>query len=381
MHEIHITDMEQYLRCRRRWYFASPFGLNLQPATLSEPLYLGQAVHIALDAYHSNGNSLEAANSAFDVWTKKRADALGRWTFMDVSSVDLVNEVRTLGAHMLRHYHIWHEEYNLGDAYDVIATEQTFKVPIPVPHGIARGMTYREKRSRGIRLDDGQFVSGTILLAGRFDGIALDKKTGKKWLLEFKTARTLKNVQWVFRGMQGTAYVYAAQRLFGDIEGIMYRVLRKRVPDEPSALQKEHHFSQAKKHKTTFAFHKYMLRKYAQQQGIPADEVFRYNEGMLRRLHGEVEDDGCSNQFFLQKKLRKGQDLLDSVMHSIYIHGMEMASRPVITATPSYMGCMMCPFRSPCDLLNRGMDEAAQAVLDAEFAPRDYWEGEDDDDA
>lgn len=378
--EIHITDLEQYLRCRRRWWLASPLSLNLQPATLSKPLYLGQAVHIALDVYHSNGESLDAALTEFDRWSAERADALGRWTFMNMSTVDLVNEVRNEGAHMLRHYDLWHRGNKLSDRWEVIATEQTFEVPIPVPQEVARGMAWREKRSRGMYLHEGQLVSGKIKLAGRFDGIALDKETGKRWLLEFKTARTLKNIRWVFRGMQGAAYVYAARQLFGDIEGMLYRVLRKRVPDNPKPLKKEHCFSQAKNQTTSFWFHRHMLKRYAEQEGVPVREVMNLNRGMLQLLHGKIDDDGVSDEFFLQKKIHKHDELVDGVMRAVYAHGMDMISKPMIMPTPSYMGCMLCPFRDPCDLFNRGMDDEAWAVLDAEYAQRDYWEGSDDGD-
>lgn len=373
--DIHITDLNAFTGCRRRWNWQSTLRRGLQKAVVPEPLFTGLATHIGLDAFHSNHDNVYCAVSAAKQWMKKRVESIiGRTGAIWDDERNMINESHRLTTAMLKHYALWHRDMKLSDKWEVIGTEQLFTVPIPVPQRVLAGMSHCDKMAAGMRLkfhDDARIMawySGRIQLSGRFDGLIRERGTGDIYLLEFKTARTLANTRWVMRGLQGTAYVYAAQQLHPNVRGILYRILRKKAPAMPKPLVRGG-YSQAKSQDTSFRYFKHYLRMEATATECDPRELYRENEKILRHLHGQPE------KFFLERKISKSPPLIKSVMETIYYEGTRMINPSVpIFANSGWSTCAGCPFQDPCDLLEMGLEEQANDVLDAEYAPRKYWE-------
>jgi len=222
-------------------------------------------------------------------------------------------------------------------------------------------------------LMDGRWVMRDVVLAGRFDGILKHKQTGALYLLEFKTARTLKTVGYVYRQLQGTVYTWAAQQLYGDdVKGIVYRILRKTAPKPPKPL-KSGGFSQAKSQVTSFRYFKFWLDMYANKFGLNPRQLYRENKKILTYLHSQ--DDA----FFVERTLHKTPQLLWSAMSIVYKAAIQMIDPNVdIYPQPSWATCNYCPFQDICDLMELGMPSEAEALLAAEYAPRSYWEDDNE---
>jgi len=295
---------------------------------------------------------------------------------------ETIDDTRTLGSMMLLHYGLWAPKRD--EDYEVVATEQRFSVPVPVPLEEHAGVPWRVKRRRGMWRAPGIGVAdGRMVFAGRLDGIVRRKSDGALFVLEFKTARSLKNTAWIYRGIQGTAYVWAARVLFGNVRGIVYRVLRKAIPEPPSTLAKplldgRVRFSQAKNQKTSFQFLRWWLERYAVKEGVDVQQVYRENERLLRAFHAKETPDG--NEYFEERLIHKTEAQMANVMRAIYFEGERMIDpRTAIYARGGWSNCNICPFQDPCGLMEAGHSDAAAAVLESEYAPRTYWEKDDDD--
>lgn len=369
MKDIHITDLNAFTGCRRRWDWQSTLRRGLQKAVVPEPLFTGLAVHIGLDAYHTCHGCVGAATEAAEQWMHKRIDAVSKRTgAMWDDERDMVNKSHKLSIRMLQHYDMWHRDNKLADRWEVIATEQLYTVPIPVPQSVLAQYGYSDRWRHGMYLKGGNWYSRRIQLSGRFDGLIRERATDNIYLLEFKTARTLSNTRWVMRGLQGTAYVYAAQQMHENVKGILYRVLRKKAPAMPKPLSRGG-YSQAKNQDTSFRYFKYYLDMEAEDEERDPKELYHENEKILRILHGQPE------RFFLERKIAKSPELINSAMETIYRVGMQMIdSRTSIFANPGWSTCAGCPFQDPCDLVELGYNDQAEDVLAAEYAPRKYWE-------
>jgi hypothetical protein len=269
----------------------------------------------------------------------------------------MVDEMNELGLGMLLHYVLWAERRD--ERYEFIATEEKFKLPMPMPSTKDYSDKHYDK-------------SGMLSYAGRFDGVVMDRETGKHYLLEFKTTRSMHNMKWTYRGIQGTAYIWAARQIVGEpIEGIMYRVLRKKLPAEPKPLVNGG-FSQAKSQKTSFEYFKYCLdRMAAKDPDTEPTELYRENEKILRYLHGS------GNEFFDQTILDRTPQQIESTMRLLYNIGRQMADRDVPIFPQPGFHCSWCAFETPCTLREHGGDY--RGLLEVEYAKRSYWEELDDD--
>lgn len=325
---------------------------GLQREFTPAALFTGQGVHIGLEGYYANNQSVDAAVERFGRWIASRTRRIEEFGGpMWDQEREMVDETLHLGHGMLRHYALWAPSVDQHLA--VVATEQMFRVPL-----------YYESKH----------VKSPLYLAGRMDGIARDVRTGDLYILEFKTTRSLKDTSWVFNTLQGAAYVWAARQMYGpSVKGVLYRMLRKRIPDEIQPLVRTPGaFSRAKNQQTSFEYFKYALAQWAHAAGVSPLSVYKLNEEMLRYLHS------TENLFFQERLVVKNDASLDNVLQAIRTTGMQMADPDVVIfKSPPLFYCNICPFRDPCTLKEAGGDW--QGVLEAEYAPRDYWESEFDD--
>jgi hypothetical protein len=101
-----------------------------------------------------------------------------------------------------------------NDAFDVIATEAMFEVPIGA-------------EIRMYDADNGTIGTVPIYYRGRIDGIVRLHSDSRLYLLEHKTAKQF-NEQKLILDQQSTSYVWAAEKIHGQpIAGVYYNILRK----------------------------------------------------------------------------------------------------------------------------------------------------------
>lgn len=348
---VHITDMRAFCQCRLKWDLESLLRRGLQPAILPAPLFLGQGVHIGLD--HGYRESLargdgetafdaHAAVRAFSSWAERRLDDMvyhagDLW----VDEEDTYDELVLMGKIMLTHYGLWASKQ---DRYvRLLGLEKLFSVPVP--------------------------SSRCVQYEGRFDGLIESKKTGELYILEFKTSAhmTDNSLSSVFRGMQATAYRWAAREVYGrEVAGVVYRVLWKRIPDTPRMTQKGG-FSRAKTQKLTEEWLDHCLNKMADREGerAPLEQAAAGLREMIR-----IEQP----RFFLQRIIKRSDEQTRQMLRVLRDVGGQMVDpRTPVFPMPGFH-CSFCRFKDVCDLMQEERYDLAEDILSAEFAPRTYWE-------
>lgn len=357
--EVHITDMQTYMLCRQKWDFSSLLRRGLQPSLLPAPLFLGQGVHLGLDYGYRNsleeGKSmtfnLQAALKAFNNWSSKRLASMTETSGqLWEDEAETYNSLLTLGRVMLTHYSLWAKQ--VDRQFIVRGLEKIFSVNVPSSLRVAYG--------------------------GRFDGLLESKATGELYILEFKTSRstTKKSLAPIFRSMQSTAYLWAARKVYQEqVSGVLYRVLWKKMPDIPKLVRNGARFSYAKSQHMTEVWLDHTLEQMA--EGDPdAFHELRARAGSLREM---IREQAYKNVFFKQQLIQRSGDQIEHMLHVLRTVGREMTQPGVpIFPMPGYH-CSWCRFQDVCDLIQYGHKEAAEDLLSVEFAPRSYWESDDDD--
>lgn len=358
--EIHITDMTTFGTCKRKWDLSSMLRQGRQPSFPPEPLLLGQGVHEALDYGYqgslNTGNPMifdfEAARTRFDQWLKRREKRIIKYTgpLWPQEKVAL-GEIRELSLAMLKHYSLWAPSRDFR--YTLLATERQFKIPIPGAMAIVDG-----------------FEVPMLYYAGRFDGIVRNLHSGGFHVLEFKTTKSITRMSGTFRGIQPTAYIWAATKLYGaKMHGVLYRVLQKRIPSDPVQLKTPGKFSRAKNQKLSWEWFKYYITKWAKAHGVTHQEVLALNSEVKHMLLEK------GNEFFKEQVITRTQWQITECLRALAYEGAQMANPDTPVYPLSGIHCGWCSFKEVCDLMGEGLPY--KDLLEAEYASRDYWEKED----
>ena len=112
--------------------------------------------------------------------------------------------------------------------YSILAAEMPFVVPIPQWVGSAD--------TRKMRVDP------LFAYTGKFDLVVRDNRTNQVFVIDHKTT-TLSDMQRFEQEIelggagQRVGYVYAARFFFENVTGIMYNVLRMKIPSSPKTVQ------------------------------------------------------------------------------------------------------------------------------------------------
>jgi hypothetical protein len=120
-----------------------------------------------------------------------------------------------LGEMMLRHYV---QHYGKDSEWEVIHTEQPFQIDVPHP---LNGKTL-------------------VVYAGTWDALMRNRRTGKLWLWDHKTAKSFPNPEFLDLDDQAGAYLWVAKEVLvhkgvltkkDHIEGIVFNYAKKAPPD------------------------------------------------------------------------------------------------------------------------------------------------------
>jgi hypothetical protein len=210
--ELRTSERGAFKRCPQRWEWGVKMGLT--PRRAANPLWWGQAMHVALAGWYLHGSKRgpRPAETFSEVLEGDRAIRVPSGDeALEAEYVD----ARDLGIAVLEHYV---EHYGVDEHWDVIATEQTFEYWMP-KLGLRKG--------RHIRY------------LGTFDGVYRDRRTGYIWLMEHKSAAGI-NTNHLPLDYQAGSYWLVAEfvlrkaGLIGPhehIRGIMFNFVRKAYPD------------------------------------------------------------------------------------------------------------------------------------------------------
>jgi len=350
-YEIHISDINEYRRCRQAWHWSSPLRSNLVPVERYAPFFLGELVHHALEYhYRFRSNPLDAINLFLEAstgWEKSYRTVL-------TSLPPKLYEAYTLAITIADHYLIWqkYDQSWLADReFEFVAPEQDFSRVIS-----------SNTRKR-------------IIHAGRFDGIVYHRAEGKYYLWELKTTRSLiEREKQLALDMQTDTYMLAAKDILArlgqsidgviyPIEGIIYTLMRKKEPTTPEVL-KSGYLSTKANIDTTPEWYMETAKKHHSDLDTNARKqiIDRQYADIIQTLLGQP------NKYFSRILVKRSQAQLDNTQQDLAAISKEM----IDPKTPIYITdgphCNYCLFRAPCIAKRNGK------VLEANTMLRDLYQ-------
>jgi len=205
---IRTSERSTFKRCPQKWYWT--YVEQLKPIRVSNALWFGTAVHVALAEWYKRGKARGPMPSETFV---KSLDEDRSIIIADEDDQLKFTDAKELGVAMLDNYL---DVYNKDPDWDVIATEMTFQVMIKHPAGFM------------------------IRYVGTWDGVYRDRRTGEIWLMEHKTASIIDTAHLPLDDQAGSYWAVAEEilRKKGSlkpgqhISGIMYNFLKKARKDD-----------------------------------------------------------------------------------------------------------------------------------------------------
>lgn len=221
MLEIRTSERRSFKRCQQRWEWG--YKQQLKPHTDSNPLWFGQAVHLALAEWYKPGleRGVHPAKTFVDVI---ESDKIKRFSDnpTDEQQAEYADSYK-MGVDMLERYV---REFGEDTDWECIQPEMTFQVWFPNP------VTGQKRWLRYV---------GTVDAVMRYIGETKDGLIhGSIWLFEHKTAASIQTNHLALDDQAGSywAIIGIVLKHRGilkqdeEIDGIMYNFLRK-AQDDP----------------------------------------------------------------------------------------------------------------------------------------------------
>jgi len=323
--EIHVSDVLNFKRCRRRWGFSSPLMSHLEPKRPNTTLWLGTGVHYGLNEYY-RGNVKNPAD-AFTSWADTAIKQIRNRVELTQEQFDKFLATRELGEGMLQHYTRWAPEQD--KPYTGLAEEYTFAVPLP------------------------GFPPQSVVLCGRWDRIVRDRND-LFWIMEHKTTQRFDTERLILDEQVGV-YIYAAHKALGlDLQGVLYNMLRKKAPTVPEPLKSGGLTKRANIDTTEEVY-----RDAISMQGLDSEDY----EDILGQLRAK------GNTFFYREFVYRSEAEIKLLMANIAAVVVEMLdSKVVLYPNPNTLNCLGCMFQGPCIAMADGSDW--KFILQQEFHTR-----------
>jgi hypothetical protein len=273
---ITTSERTSFRRCPQQWFWRYRMGLVPRGETV-DALWFGIGVHEALAHWYQPGLKRGRHPAAyFDEWCgDEEREIRASFSERDKEWYDepKFEDARELGIAMLEQYV---DRYGKDEHWDVIATEQQFKVRV-----IYRGQPI------------GEFWS-------TFDGVYRDLADGRIKLMEHKTAAQF-SFAYLDLDDQGGSYwavAGAVLRAKGilkpneQIKEITYNFLRKSMPDERPRNEKGESLNQngtVSKKQPAIAFARPPVERTPAQNQIQMERLAKEVHNMQAMRSGEME--------------------------------------------------------------------------------------------
>lgn len=207
---VRTSERQAFLTCRQKWEWG--WVEQLRAPTTDTKLLFGDLVHQALAAYYKKGRKRGPHPT---ITFEKLCETLSEEQDTALWEEEQVVDMRELGIDMLNRYvEHWQEE---DKEYQIISSEQTFKLPIGRMHG------------------------ARIYYVGTIDGVWKHLPTTKIRFAEHKTTTAISGAALPMDEQVGAYWTYGPRwlRLHGflkegeRLDGIIYNWLRKTIrPDD-----------------------------------------------------------------------------------------------------------------------------------------------------
>lgn len=206
-------------RCQQAWWWAYREGLKPR-GSVSDALWLGELVHIALATWYC-GPGLKRGPHPAETFKSLTDDSVRYFKTKEPSEGELAEytDLVDLGVAMLEGYV---QLYGRDEKMLIIQPEKTFSFSVPFPK-------WWGEATRKVMAN----------MVGTVDGVYRDAETSWLWVLENKTAKSIRTGHLTLDTQAGRYWVIIARSLANEglvkpnepLKGIMYNFLRKGLPD------------------------------------------------------------------------------------------------------------------------------------------------------
>jgi len=330
--ELHVSDALIFRDCRRRWKLGSMTQMNLEPDRPITALWMGTAVHYGLEHYYKLPDPIhpEVMLEATDLYLQGQIKSIREQTagLTDAQDEELLKGINMVMG-ILEHYASWAPTWDVpGNSWaveerhpiisEVVATEQKFSMPLMV---------------------DGEEVPG-VMVHGRMDGVIRDQEE-RLWVLEHKTAAQIRERHHLLMDEQPGVYMVAAAHILGEpCVGVLYNIMRKKLPAVPERLVAGG-ITVRKNIDTTYTMYMLALEAAGQDPCTP-----KYAEILdILAVKG--------NTFFKRVPVERSPTVLNNLMRRLQLvaHDMKFGE---IYASPNPFKCSMCAFEPVCIAMEDG---------------------------
>lgn len=226
--KLRASERALFQRCQAAWWWRNREGL-VPKGIPSTPLWFGTGIHLALANWYC-GPGLRRGPEPAETWEAYASQmemAYVRTDDPDDETVAKYVDARELGIAMMEGYRAL---YGKDDRWSVVRPEKTFSLNIPWPENA--------KNFWDAASVDPSLVM--IVLVGTYDIVYLDLATGRYWLGEHKTAKSIQTRHLAMDNQAGTYWTTATAELRREgllpedelLAGIQYNFMRKGLPDE-----------------------------------------------------------------------------------------------------------------------------------------------------
>lgn len=368
---LHTHDSICFKRCRRKWFFSSPFSMHLQPKPailgVNPHLWFGSGFHWAMEDFYG----LRRFNSpvqAFMAYVE---------AFKPEELPDGYELLVETGIDMLTYFESWMEDHS---KWKTVWVNGKPLVEVPFSLVLKEASYYEYKNEYGsidrffyveeTMSDDsimdrwesastGQWITEEelqkmgavyqeVVYHGKLDSIVEDERGGW-WILDYKTAKAFDTAK-LSLDQQISRYCWAAeQSLDHEIEGMLYIQASKSPPRAPKMTQKG--VSTDKRQRTTHKLYRQaLIDVYGNVQAAPKEAVIFLND-----LADKETENG--NQFIRYDWVERNDEMKISTYRNIIAEARDMLHPHLrIYPNPTRDCTWDCPFKDMCLAMEEGAD-------------------------
>lgn len=219
--KISVTERQAFKQCRKRWQYQ--YVQKLIPIQQqSSALWIGIAVHAALEAFYKKNDAMTALNN----W----------WTHNINEAPDIVKNSAEQTWQLMSSMVTQYVQYakTADEGWNVLQTEQFARAAIPNTYG-------------------GELVGRLDLLINWNDAV---------WVVDHKTAASFISAAALEFNDQTTAYMWLTQKTLGiTAKGAIYNQLKKKIAEKPMLLKTKAALSKNKLQSTTAALYRQAIKE------------------------------------------------------------------------------------------------------------------------
>jgi hypothetical protein len=348
---LRTSERATFRRCLQKWEWSYLRGL--EPVRFRGALSFGSMVHAALAAWYVPGRKRgqHPAEVFLELYDAQPED-FEQWD-EDGEKID----ARELGWSMLSTYV---DHYGTDDDWEMVQPEMTFQIDV-----YDRQDNY------------------LCTYVGTFDGVAINRKTGRKFLPEHKTAKSVKLVQVNSGyGEQGLSYWWAANMWLRHtgvlkekelIESVFFNFLRKAMPDERPVNADGHRLNKPNKDALLEACASHDLYLPGKPKVEDLWNALVQN-GIDPTQYGEVSKTQ-PQPFFVRQELIFGHNMLERFNTRLRGEAWHMAQiragKAPVYKNPTQDCSWDCPFYAACEVHEMGGDY--EGIIQLDFKPWDPY--------